>query len=253
MAVAVSNMDFPDPDLRRYKRQMSLSGWGIETQKKLKDTKVLVAGVGGLGCPAALNLALAGVGHIRICDDDSVEISNLNSQFLHTEHSIGTKKTLAARATLSSINSDIAVEPISYKITDENVDDIVGDSQVILDCLDNFSARYTLNQCAIRKGIPMVHGAVWGMEGRVTFLYPPEGPCLTCIFPMAPAQQEVPVLGAVPCTIGSLQAIEAIKYLVGSGRTLIGRMLILDCSTMQFQELEVPRNPQCPVCGGLKN
>jgi molybdopterin/thiamine biosynthesis adenylyltransferase len=250
MAVAVSSLELSGPDLRRYKKQMSLSDWGIETQKKLKDSKVFVGGMGGLGCPAALNLALAGVGHIRICDDDSVEISNLNSQFLYTEHNIGIKKTLSAQVTLSSINSEIAVDPISHKITDENVDDIVGDAQIILDCLDNFSARYILNHCAIRKGIPMVHGAVWGMEGRVTFLYPPEGPCLTCIFPKAPAQQEVPVVGAVSCTIGSLQAIEAIKYLARSGRTLMGRMLILDCSTMQFQELKVPRNPQCPVCGG---
>lgn len=250
MALVVSNPESSDLDLKRYQRQISLPGWNIETQKKLKRTKVFVAGAGGLGCAASLNLAVAGVGHIRICDDDIVEISNLNRQFLHTEQSIGANKALSVQATLSFINSGIIVEPISHKITDRNVSNIVGDSQVIVDCLDNFSARYTLNLCAVRNGIPMVHGAIWGMEGRVTFLHSPATPCLKCIFPKAMVQQEeVPMLGAVSCTTGSLQAVEVIKYLAGSGGTLMGRMLIIDCSTMQFQELELLRNPQCPVCG----
>ena len=238
-------------DFERYQRQLILPGWGIETQKKLKRAKVLIAGAGGLGCPAALNLALAGVGHIRICDSDTVEISNLNRQFLHTEQRIGTNKAHSAQETLLSINSEVSVEPIFHKITDDNVDDIVGDSQLILDCLDNFSARHTLNLCAIRKGIPMIHGAIWGLEGRVTFLHPPATPCLECIFPKAPLQEQFPVVGGVSCTIGSLQALEAIKYLANVGTLLSGRMLILDCSSMQFQELEVIKDPQCRACGHL--
>jgi molybdopterin/thiamine biosynthesis adenylyltransferase len=237
--------------LRRYQRQMMLSGWGAETQEKLKRTKVLVVGAGGLGCPAALNLALAGVGHIRICDSDTVEISNLNRQFLHTEQSVGMNKVKSAQETLSSINSEVTVEPFFHEITDNNVDDIVGDAEVILDCLDNFSTRHTLNLCAIRKGIPMVHGAIWGLEGRVTFLHPPVTPCLTCIFPKASFQDHFPAVGAVSCIIGSLQALEAIKYLTNVGTLLSGRMLILDGSTMKCQELLVSKDPECPACGQL--
>ena len=191
------------------------------------------------------------MGQIRICDSDTVEISNLNRQFLHTEQRIGTNKALSAQETLLSINSEVSVEPIFHKITDDNVDDIVGDSQLILDCLDNFSARHTLNLCAIRKGIPMIHGAIWGLEGRVTLLHPPATPCLECIFPKAPSQEQFPVVGSVSCIIGSLQALEAIKYLTDVGTLLSGRMLILDCSSMQFQELEVIKDPQCRACGHL--
>ena len=239
------------PNFSRYQRQMMLSGWGIETQERLKRAKVLIAGAGGLGCPAALNLALAGVGQIRICDSDIVEISNLNRQFLHTEQSVGTNKVNSAQEALLSINPEVTVKPILEKITDNNVDNITGDAEIILDCLDNFSGRCALNLCAIRKGIPMVHGAIWGLEGRVTFLHPPATPCLTCIFPKAPFQDQFPVLGAVSCTIGSLQALEAIKYLTNIGTLLSGRMLILDGSTMKCQELEVLKDPQCPACGGL--
>jgi adenylyltransferase/sulfurtransferase len=249
MAIAVSGESFSNHDLRRYERQIILSDWGTEAQKKLKRAKVFVAGAGGLGCPAALNLALAGVGEIRICDFDTVELSNLNRQFLHQEQSIGTNKARSAQETLSSINSEIIVEPISHKLTEHNVDDFVGDAQVILDCLDNFSGRYTLNQCAIRKGVPMVHGAIWGLEGRITFLYPQATPCLACIFPKVPPWEQSPSIGAVSCATGSLQALETIKFLTGIGSLLSGRMLILDFSTMQFQELEVTRDPQCPVCG----
>ena len=238
-------------DLKRYQRQIILSEWGPETQKKLKASRVFVAGAGGLGCPAALNLALAGVGHIRICDFDTVEISNLNRQFLHTEKSIGTSKARSAREALLSINSEITVEAILEKITDRNVDDVVGEAQVIVDCLDNFSARYALNACAVRKGVPLIHGAIWGLEGRVVFLNPPKTPCLACIFPKAPASEQLPVIGAVSCVTGSLQALETIKYLSGVGRLSAGRMLIIDGSTMVFQELEVFRNPECAVCGRL--
>lgn len=239
------------PNSERYQRQMMLSGWGVETQERLKRAKVLVAGAGGLGCPAALNLSTAGVGHIRICDFDTVEISNLNRQFLHTEQSIGTGKVHSARKTLSSINSEVTVEPIFQEVTEDNVDDIVGNSEIILDCLDNFPARYTLNLCAIRKGIPMVHGVIWGMEGRVAFLHPPATPCLECIFPNVPSLEQAPILGAVSCAIGSLQALEAIKYLTNVGTPLSGRMLILDGSTMHCHELEVSKDPECPACGGL--
>ena len=235
----------------RYQRQMMLPGWSTETQEKLKRSKVLIVGAGGLGCPAALNLTLAGVGHIRICDFDAVETTNLNRQFLHLERSIGKNKAESAKETLAYINSEVVIEPIVQRITEENADDIVGDAEIILDCLDNFTDRHTLNQCAMRKGIPMIHGAVWGVEGRMTFLHTPSTPCLRCIFPEAGIRGESPILGAVSCTIGSLQALEAIKYLTGQGRLLKGRMLILDGLTMKCQELEVAKDPNCPICGHL--
>lgn len=244
----MSNENSSRPDLKRYRRQIILPGWGDEAQQKLSRSTVFVAGAGGLGCAVALNLTVAGVGRIRICDSDTVEITNLNRQFLHMEQSIGSEKTRSAQATLSAINSEIFLEQISQKTTDHNVDDIVGDAQLIIDCLDNFDGRNALNRCALRKGIPMVHGAIWGMEGRITFLHPPKTPCLACLFPKAPVREEIPVLGAVACTTGSLQAIEAIKYLVNSGPTLKGRMLIMDCSTMRFQELEAGKNSGCPEC-----
>lgn len=230
---------------------MLLPGWGPDTQEKLKKAKVLIVGAGGLGCPAVLNLTLAGVGHIRICDGDTVETTNLNRQFLHLERSIGKNKAESAKETLSYINSGVTIEPVVQRVTEDNVDDIVGDAEIILDCLDNFGDRHTLNLCAIRKNIPMIHGAVWGVEGRVTFLYPPSTPCLTCIFPKAGIRGEFPILGAVSCTMGSLQALEAIKYLTGMGTLLSGRMLILDGSTMKCQELEVARDPNCAACSHL--
>jgi adenylyltransferase/sulfurtransferase len=251
MAGAMSSENSSGPDLSRYRRQIILPGWGVEAQEKLSRSTVFVAGAGGLGSPVAVNLTVAGVGRIRICDSDTVEITNLNRQFLHTEQRIGSSKTLSAQTTLAAINSEISLEPISQKITDHNVDDIVGDAQLIIDCLDNFDGRNALNQCSVRKGIPMIHGAIWGMEGRITFLHPPKTPCLACLFPKAPVRHEIPVLGAVASTTGSLQAIEAIKYLVNSGPTLKGRMLIMDYSTMRFQELEAEKNPGCLVCANL--
>jgi len=240
-----------NPDFERYQRQMLLPGWGPDTQEKLKKSKVVIVGAGGLGCPAALNLTLAGVGHIRICDGDTVEITNLNRQFLHLERSIGKNKAESAKETLAYINSEVTIEPVVERITEDNVDNIVGDAEIVLDCLDNFTDRHTLNLCAIRKNIPMVHGAVWGVEGRLTLLHAPSTPCLTCIFPKAGIQGEFPILGAVSCTIGSLQALEAIKYLTGLGTLLTGRMLILDGSTMKCQELEVARDPDCLTCSHL--
>jgi adenylyltransferase/sulfurtransferase len=244
-------VDGSSTDLKRYRRQILLDGWGTETQEKLKSSRVFIAGAGGLGCPVALNLTSAGIGNITICDCDTVEMSNLNRQFLHTEKNIGVDKTASALQVLSQFNSEINFSDINEKISTDTVDDLVADADIILDCLDNFSARYALNECALRKHIPLVHGAVWGMEGRVTFLNPPETPCLACLFPVSPQQEEIPVLGVVTCATGSLQAMEAIQFLNGSGPSLIGEMLIMDYSVMRLQRLEISRNPDCPVCGRM--
>jgi adenylyltransferase/sulfurtransferase len=241
-------MDIPKR-LTRYARQILLPGWTVSTQERLMGSKVFVAGAGGLGCPVAVNLTTAGVGTIRICDGDALVLSNLNRQFLHKEQRMHTNKALSAKAALSAINSEITVEPIAERLTNDNADALVRDSQVIMDCVDDFATRIALNRCAIRKGIPMVHGAIWGMEGRVTFFHPPQTPCFECMFSMVPPETEVPVLGSATSTIGSLQALEAIKYLTNTGRLLRGRMVVLDGSDMAFQELQLDKDPLCRACG----
>ena len=199
-----------------------LDGWDEDTQQKLKSSKVFIAGVGGLGCPAALNLAIAGVGHIVLCDSDTVDISNLNRQFLHAEAGIGAPKTASARNMLSRLNSEVGLEAVNRRITAENVEKLIDDADIIIDCLDNFSGRFILNKYMVARGIPLVHGAVWGMEGRISFFNPPATPCLACLFPASPAADTaVPVLGGVTSAVGSMQAIEAINYLTGEFANII--------------------------------
>lgn len=239
-----------EQDKQRYQRQMMIGGWGVEGQDKLKAAKVFVAGAGGLGSPASIYLAVAGVGHLTICDFDSPEMSNLNRQILHSDSRIGTNKAVSAQMTLHELNPSIEVVALATRIEPENVDDLVGDAAVIVDCMDNFPTRYVLNECALRKGIPFVHGSVWGLEGKLTFLHSPETPCLRCLFPAAPPRTVFPVLGATPGMIGCLQAMEVTKYLTGVGETLKGRMLVWDGMEMEFLLCPVVRNPSCPTCGG---
>jgi len=234
----------------RYHRQMSMDGWGAETQERLAAGRVFVAGMGGLGCPVAMNLVLAGVGHIRICDSDTVEITNLNRQFLYAQTSLGKPKASSALESLASMNPHVEIVPVQGEINRGNVDELVADVDIIVDCLDNFPARHVLSQCAVRKGIPLVHGAVWGMEGRICVFHPPETPCLECIFPHAPESEETPVLGGVTSAVGSMQAIETIRFLAGERPALMGTMLVMDFPSMSFQRLELSHNPSCPVCGG---
>ncbi len=236
----------------RYHRQMSMDGWGGETQKRLGTGRVFVAGLGGLGCPVAMNLVLAGVGHIRVCDSDTVEITNLNRQFLYTQSSLGKPKARSAMDILAPLNPDVEIVPVQGEINSGNVNDLVADVDIIVDCLDNFPARHVINRCAVRKGIPLVHGAVWGMEGRVSVFHPPEAPCLECIFPHAPEPAETPVLGSVTSAVGSMQAIETIRFLAGKRPALVSTMLVMDFPSMSFQRLELSRNPLCPVCGRLE-
>jgi len=237
-------------DRQRYHRQMMISGWGEEGQTKLKAARVFVAGAGGLGSPASIYLAVAGVGHIAICDFDSPDLTNLNRQILHHDSRIGINKAESAKMTLSQLNPSIEVEALSTRIEPDTVDDLVGDAQVIVDCMDNFPTRYVLNGCAIRKGIPFVHGSIWGLEGKLTFIHVPETPCFQCLFPVPPERALFPVVGATPGTIGCLQAMETLKYLTGVGENLKGRMLLWDGQEMEFVVCKVAKNPSCPACGG---
>lgn len=242
--------ELTDYDKERYTRQIMIPGWGEKTQKKLKASKVFIAGAGGLGSPVSFNLAVAGVGSIRICDFDVPDLSNLNRQFLHDDTRLGINKAESARMTLSNLNPKITITAISEKIDENNVDALVGDSDLIMDCMDNFPTRFVLNACAVRKRIPMIHGSIWGFEGRVTFIQTPETPCLACIFKDSPPKGVFPVIGATPGITGTIQAMEALKYLAGTGSLLKGRLLCCDFLEMKFFELKVKKFPGCPACGG---
>jgi len=228
---------------------MMMEGWGQETQKKLKNSTVFIAGAGGLGSPVSIYLAVAGVGNIRICDFDSPDWSNLNRQILHDHTRIGINKAVSAKQTLERLNPAIRITAFTDKIVADNVDELVGDADIIMDCMDNFPTRYLLNESAIRKNIPLVYGSIWGMEGRLSFIQSPETPCLRCLFPEAPPSEVFPVLGATPGVIGTLQAMEAMKYLTGIGRNIKGKLLVWDGSTTEFRTFRAPKDPDCPACG----
>lgn len=238
-------------ELDRYGRQMLLDGWGEAGQLALKSSTVFIAGAGGLGSPVAIYLAVAGVGHIRICDLDALEPTNLNRQILHDHTRVGKNKALSAQQTLALTNPNVVVTPITDRIEAHNVDELVGDADILLDCLDNFPTRYVLNECAIRKKIPLVHGSIWGMEGRLSFFQPPETPCLQCLIAEPPPKGVFPVVGATPGVIGTLEAIETLKYLTKSGPNLKGELLVWDGTCMEFRRFRIAKDPDCPACGKL--
>ena len=235
-------------ELERYHRQMLIRNWGEEGQKKLRAATVFIAGAGGLGSPVAIYLAVAGIGRIRICDFGEPELSNLNRQILHTERDIGKNKALSAQETLHEINPHVEVEPLAEKISEETVERLIGSSAIILDCLDNFPTRHILNRYAVKKGLPFIHAGIFGLSGQLTFIHTPETPCLHCIFPGSPPPAVFPVAGVAPGVIGVLEATETIKWIVGIGKNLKGRLLIWDGELMEFQNVAVNKDPNCPVC-----
>lgn len=237
-------------EYERYKRQILL--FGEEGQKRLKRSEILVAGAGGLGCPVAVYLAVAGVGTITLVDRDVVEQTNLNRQILHHDRDIGKKKTESAEAKLSEINPDIRIRTVDTTIDADNVTDLAGSSDGIVDAMDNFPARYLLNDAAIIRKIPLFHGAIRGLFGQATTIIPGKTPCLRCIFPYAPPKEVFPVVGVTPGFIAMVQATEVIKYLVGRGNLLAGRLLIWDGMEARAEELKVERDPGCPACGAGK-
>ena len=242
-------MKFSRDELKRYHRQMLIDGWGEAAQEKLKNATVFIAGAGGLGSPVAIYLAVAGIGHIKICDFDNLDLTNLNRQILHDHTRIGTNKAVSGKNTIERMNPDIEVTAIQEMIVAENVDDLIANSDIIVDCLDNFPARYILNESAIRKGIPLVYGSIRGMDGMLSFVQSPETPCLRCLFPEAPLGEVFPVVGAASGVIGSLQALETIKYLTGIGTTIKGKLIVWDGGKTEFRTLNAGKDPDCPTCG----
>ena len=233
----------------RYKRQMLL--FGDEGQERLKKAHIFIAGAGGLGSPVSLYLAVAGVGTITIVDMDVVDQSNLNRQILHSDRDIGRKKTVSSEEKLTTINPDITVHAIDVRIDESNATALVGKADGIVDAMDNYPIRYLLNDAAIRKNIPLFHGAIRGFYGQATTIIPGKTPCLKCIFPKAPPKEVFPVVGVTPGVIGTVQATEVIKYILKSGDLLTNRIFIWDGLAGRADEIYAERIPCCPVCGGI--
>jgi len=244
------------PRRARYSRHLLIPEVGEEGQLKLLDSKVLLIGAGGLGSPASLYLAAAGVGRIGIVDADVVDESNLQRQIVHSTDSLGEPKVESAKRTIEALNPDVEVVAYKERLTSENIERILADGwDVIVDGADNFPTRYLVNDASIWHKIPVVHGSIYRFEGQVTVFKPYEGPCYRCLFPtppppeLAPSCAEGGVLGVLPGVIGSLQASEALKLALGIGEPLIGRLLLFDALAATFDEVKLRRDQDCPVCG----
>ncbi len=245
-------MSLSSSELERYKRQISISGWGLKGQKKLKAASVTVAGIGGLGCSASLYLTAAGVGVITLIDSGKFELNNLNRQVLGWQRDIGRFKAEVAKEKLEALNPEVKVKAVVAEITRQSVHDIIGKADVIVDGQDNWKTRFAINEYCISNEVPFVHAGVSRLHGQVTTILPGKGPCLRCIFPKDPLEGEaIPVLGATPALFASLQAIETVKIVTGIGKPLVGRMLFVDGEEMEFETAVVKRNLKCPVCGRL--
>jgi molybdopterin/thiamine biosynthesis adenylyltransferase/rhodanese-related sulfurtransferase len=241
---------------RRYSRHLLIPEVGEEGQQKLLDAKILLIGAGGLGSPASLYLAAAGVGTLGIVDDDVVDDTNLQRQIVHNEERLGTSKAESAKETIEALNPDVTVKTFRERLTSENVDRILGEGwDVIVDGADNFPTRYLLNDASVWHDIPVVHGSIFRFEGQTTVFKPHEGPCYRCLFPQPPPPELAPscaeggVLGVLPGIVGSLQASEALKLVLGIGDSLVGRLLLFDALETTFTEVSLRRDPSCPVCG----
>ena len=239
----------------RYQRHLLLPEVGETGQLALLDAKVLMLGAGGLGSPAALYLAAAGVGTIGIIDMDVVDASNLQRQILHNTDRVGERKVDSAKKTLTLINPDVNVVTYDVRLGADNILDIIDGYDVIVDGTDNFPTRYLVNDASLLKRIPVIHGSIFRFEGQATVFNPYEGPCYRCLLPepppaeLAPSCSEAGVLGVLPGIVGSIQAVEAIKVLLGIGDTLQGRLLAYDALEQSFRTFKVRRDPACPACG----
>ena len=242
-------------EILRYSRQLILDGFGTEAQERLKSARVLVAGAGGLGSPVLLYLAAAGVGTLGIADFDTVTLSNLNRQIIHHTEDIGRKKVDSAEEKIRRLNPRICVEKHYGRLGLDTVEEMVGSYDMVVDAADNFPARYLISDCCFFLGKPLVEGAASGFEGILFTIVPGRTPCYRCLYPAPPEDGVMPscsdtgILGAVTGIIGSLQAMEVIKVLTGTGETFSGRLLTVDALTGSFREIRWPRDENCPLCG----
>ncbi|MFZ5649506.1 MAG: HesA/MoeB/ThiF family protein [Bacillota bacterium] len=240
--------------LERYRRNILLDGFGPEGQEKLLKSSVLVVGAGGLGSPAAYYLAAAGVGRIGVLDSDAVELSNLQRQILHGTPDLGRPKAVSAGEKLSRLNPDLTIEIHNRRLAVDTAGELLSGYDVVVDCTDNFQSRFVINDVCLRLGRPFVYGGVLAYMGQLMTIVPGRGPCFRCLYRGEPGEgspdcSTAGVLGAVPGVIGTLQACEAVKCLVGTGELLSGRLLVYDALTASFTEVALERDPLCPSCG----
>jgi adenylyltransferase/sulfurtransferase len=253
--IAPEDVKLSHDEVRRYSRHLIMPEVGIQGQRKLKAASVLLIGTGGLGSPLALYLAAAGIGRIGLVDYDVVDETNLQRQVLHFTSDVGKSKLDSAEAKLSDVNPFVVIEKHNTPLTSANALEILANYDIIIDGTDNFPTRYLVNDACVLLGKPNVYGSIFRFEGQLTVFYAKEGPCYRCLFPEPPPPGLVPscaeggVLGILPGTIGTLQATEAIKLILGVGKPLIGRMILYDALEMTFDTIKLRKNPACPVCG----
>jgi adenylyltransferase/sulfurtransferase len=242
-------------EVLRYSRHLLLPEVGIAGQRKLKAARVLTVGAGGLGSPLSLYLAAAGVGTIGIVDFDVVDLTNLQRQIVHGTSTLGRPKLESAEARLTDVNPNVRIEKHETRLTSENALDIVREYDIVVDGTDNFPTRYLVNDACVLLGKPNVYGSIFRFEGQASLFYAQEGPCYRCIYSEPPPPGLVPscaeggVLGVLPGIIGSIQALETIKWIIGAGDSLIGRLLLFDALKLRFRELQLRKDPSCPICG----
>ena len=254
MAPTLVAMD--DSQLLRYSRHILLNELGVDGQQRIMQGRALVIGVGGLGSPATLYLATAGIGHLTLVDHDVVDLTNLQRQIAHTEARVGQPKVESAKHTLLAINSQLKIEALNERADAQRLDALVADADVVLDCSDNFATRQSLNAACVKHGVPLVSGAAIRFDGQLA-VYDPrhtDSPCYACVFPPETVFEEtlcatMGVFAPLVGIIGSMQAAEALKLLSGAGEPAVGRLLMLDGRNMTWTDIRLPRNPLCPVCG----
>ncbi len=248
-------MNFNEEQIKRYSRHIILPEVGGKGQEKINNASVFLVGAGGLGSPSAYFLAAAGVGKIGIADDDAVELSNLQRQIIHSTSDVGKNKALSAKETIEGLNRDVEVVTYQTRVNVENIEDMIKDYDIVLDGSDNFNTRFLVNDACVFQKKPLISGAVFRFEGQLTTIVPGDGPCYRCLYKtpppagLVPSCMEAGVLGVLPGVIGVLQATEALKYIVGIGDPLKGRLLIYDALDMDFKNMSFSRNPECAVCG----
>ena len=247
-------MELTQEELLRYNRQIMIPDIGEAGQKKMREARIFIAGLGGLGSISAYYLTAAGIGYLRIVDRDKVDYGNLNRQIIHWTSNIGEWKTDSGCVKLKSLNPNCTIDSIQTEITEQNCMDLVGDCSVIVDAMDNMKGRRILNAVSVRKRIPYIFGGVHQLDGMTTTFIPGETPCLECVFPgdRSEAASAPPgILGPTPGVISCIQSMEAIKFIVGMGGGLTGRLLCFCGTDMTFREFKLKRDPDCPVCGGI--
>ncbi|MGE5362461.1 MAG: molybdopterin-synthase adenylyltransferase MoeB [Bacteroidales bacterium] len=247
--------ELTNEEIRRYSRHLLLPEVGVEGQRKLKAARVLVVGAGGLGSPVAMYLAAAGVGTIGLVDFDTVDYSNLQRQILHTTHDVGRPKLESAMSRLAALNPDVAIQPHEVMLSSANALPILAGYDYVIDGTDNFPTRYLINDACVLLGKPNIYGSVFRFEGQASVFAVAEGPCYRCLYPEPPPPGVVPscaeggVLGVLPGFIGTIQATETLKLIIGAGTPLVGRLLVFDALAMRLREVRLPKDPDCPVCG----